>query len=79
MIFQGNKIGIKDDNLTSGNALLYGAMIWKDTDKTGVKFGKCGRMFYSSQALSIVTNKWQSAFQSFPQSVKLVAWNEVMQ
>jgi hypothetical protein len=54
-------------------------MIWKDTDKTGVQFGKGGRMYYSSQALSIVSKKWSSPFQSFPQSVKLMAWNELMQ
>ena len=74
MIFT-TKAGIKDDN-SAGNAMLYGAMLYKNTAKTGINFGKGGNMYYSSQALSIVTKKWPAAFPGTP---KLIAWNELMQ
>jgi len=79
LITQG-KIDVKGDN-DPGTATLWGALLVKDggapeTADANFKVGGAAKLYYSSQALSVVTSNWGS---TLPKAAKVIAWHEMMQ
>jgi hypothetical protein len=64
----------------SDTATVWGAVLIKasTTSDSGyeLEMGGAGKIYYSSQSLSVVTSKWGNAF---PKAAKLTAWHEVLQ
>lgn len=64
----------------SDTATVWGAVLIKaSTTSDGgyeLEMGGAGKIYYSSQTLSVVTTNWGNAF---PKAAKLTAWHEVLQ
>lgn len=78
LITQG-KIDVKGNN-DPGTATLWGALLVKDggapeTTDANFTVGGSGKVYYSSQTLSVVTSNWGS---TLPKAAKLIGWHESM-